>query len=194
MPPPRVPPYPPKPFTYRALRRIETHGLGARDRPANASIRKNRGTLWPTYRPDDGFRPAWVTEPFLLDTAVASAWPAFAGAKPGHGQHEHQKSLSPIRVGGGMPFGATPSIALPTEMPAVSSPRSVPTRPRSPGPYSTLQSGSLRAIPIPNPIRPLASGKTLPIKGEAHQISFHVGLLLCGACFVAFDFFLQWSG
>jgi hypothetical protein len=106
---------PPQPFTYRALRRIETHGLGARDRPANASIRKNRGTLWPTYRPDDGFRPAWVTEPFLVDTAVASAWPAFAGAKPGHGQHEHQKSLSPIRVGGGMPFGATPSIALPTE-------------------------------------------------------------------------------
>jgi hypothetical protein len=169
-----------------------------------AAILKNRGTLWPTYRPDEGFRPASVTEPFLVDTPVASAWPASAGEKPGHGQHEYQKSLSPITVGGGMPSGTTPSIALPTE-PACALCRVRgafllghgwlhPAPTAASAPDSTLQSGSLRAIPIPTPIRPPDSGKTLPIKAKHTRISFHVGLLLCGVCFVAFDFFLQWSG
>src|SRR6516162_11017265 len=45
-----------------------------------------------THRPDEGFRPAWVTEWFLVDTAVASAWPASAGAKPAGGHSGQLRS------------------------------------------------------------------------------------------------------
>ena len=113
---------------------------------------------------------------------------AFAGAKPGHGQHEHQKSLSPIRVGGGMPFGATPSIALPTE--TYPHARCVESEERS---YSATEPRPLLNSPIrfpprhphPKPDPPACLRKNAPDKRRStpDQLSrwtFALWRLLCG--------------
>jgi hypothetical protein len=211
LPPLRVPPHSPSTPHCRALLRIETHGLrapGRSESPQFARISRNPLAFLPAGRAGP---PAWVTGPFLVDTAVAFRVAASARAKLGLGQHGAPEVSESYPGRGGNAPSATPSIAL-TEtyaMPVVSSPRSAPTR-RPPGvdpppgrgwprpaptaPDSTLQSGSLRAIPIPTPDPRARLRKNAPHKGAAHRISFDVGLLLCGFCFVAFDFFLQWSG